>query len=323
MLASGKAHFIYDRVVPKARKQTGNLIAETAGGGATGSTGTVREYIYLPETEIAPTMGSRTVVDRPVAVVNAVNTTPVIWQVHVDHLNRPIRMTDAAKASVWDVVWAPWGNVYSISGTATLDARFPGQWYQLESGLHYNWHRHYDPTLGRYTQPDPLGFVDGPSVYGYALADPGATIDRFGLFSSLPQSKPDVQSPVQQCNDPCNGNNKLGQTYKGEIVGPCVGGGSGGRGGITEPYKRPNNATTPEQRASVQGQPCVDCGAVTPNQRANHIDPLVQQYYRDGKIDVEKMRSPESVNAHCPTCSASQGGQLSAYSKALKKLFGF
>ncbi len=206
MLASGKAHFIYDRVVPKARKQTGNLIAETAGGGATGSTGTVREYIYLPETEIAPTMGSRTVVDRPVAVVNAVNTflfarcrrTPVIWpvsegsqtkRVHVDHLNRPIRMTDAAKASVWDVVWAaPWfaccrrtGNVYSISGTATLDARFPGQWYQLESGLHYNWHRHYDPTLGRYTQPDPLGFVDGPSVYGYVGSRPIVVVDLTGL----------------------------------------------------------------------------------------------------------------------------------------------
>ncbi len=83
LLASGKTHFINDRVVPKARKQAGNLIAETAGGGATGSTGTVREYIYLPETEISPTFGSRTVVDRPLAVVNAVNTTPVIWAVHV------------------------------------------------------------------------------------------------------------------------------------------------------------------------------------------------------------------------------------------------
>ena len=67
----------------------------------------MREYIWLPETEIAPTMGSRTVVDRPIAVVDAVNTSPVIWQVHVDHLNRPIKMTDAAKASVWDAVWSP------------------------------------------------------------------------------------------------------------------------------------------------------------------------------------------------------------------------
>ncbi|MEQ1718570.1 MAG: RHS repeat-associated core domain-containing protein [Hyphomicrobium sp.] len=126
-------------------------------------------------------MGSRTVVDRPLAVVNAVNTaSPVMWRVHVDHLNRPVKMTDAAKAAVWTAVWTPWGAPHSITGTATMDARFPGQWYQLEAGLHYNWHRSYDPSLGRYTQPDPLGFVDGPSVFGYAIANPQAYVDRDG-----------------------------------------------------------------------------------------------------------------------------------------------
>ena len=91
MTPSGTTHFIHDLA--------GNVIAETAGGGATGATGTVREYIWLPEGEITPTFGSRAQVDRPLAVVNAVNTTPVTWYVHVDHLNRPIKMTDAAKAS--------------------------------------------------------------------------------------------------------------------------------------------------------------------------------------------------------------------------------
>jgi RHS repeat-associated protein len=62
------------------------------------------------------------------------------------------------------------------------DTRFPGQWFQLESGLHYNWHRHYDPTLGRYTQPDPLGFVDGPSVYAYAGGQPTKHVDVEGLY---------------------------------------------------------------------------------------------------------------------------------------------
>ena len=46
--------------------------------------------------------------------------------------------------------------------------------------MHYNWHRHYDPSLGRYTQPDPLGFVDGPSVYGYAKGSPLVRVDRNG-----------------------------------------------------------------------------------------------------------------------------------------------
>jgi hypothetical protein len=50
-------------------------------------------------------------------------------------------MTNAAKAAVWDAVWLPWGAAHSITGTASLNARFPGQWFQSESGLHYNWHR--------------------------------------------------------------------------------------------------------------------------------------------------------------------------------------
>jgi RHS repeat-associated protein len=157
----------------------GNVLAETNGT----ATGTTREYIWLPEVEIEPADGARSQVDRPIAVVNAVNTaTPATWYVSVDHLNRPIKMTDAAKASVWDAVWQPWGGVHSITGTASLDARLPGQWFQAETGLHYNWHRQYDPTVGRYTQPDPLGFVDGPSVYGYVGGLPQQLLDPDGLF---------------------------------------------------------------------------------------------------------------------------------------------
>jgi hypothetical protein len=49
----------------------------------------------------------------------------------VDHLNRPIKMTNAAKASVWDAVWQPFGGAHSITGSATLNARLPGQWFQM------------------------------------------------------------------------------------------------------------------------------------------------------------------------------------------------
>ena len=90
-------------------------------------------------------------------------------------------MTDAIRATVWQATWLPFGAPQAITGTATLDARFPGQWFQLESGLHQNWWRHYDPTTGRYTQPDPLGFVDGPSVYGYASLSPMEMVDPSGL----------------------------------------------------------------------------------------------------------------------------------------------
>ncbi|WP_369683649.1 DUF637 domain-containing protein [Pseudomonas gingeri] len=93
---------------------------------------------------------------------------------------------------------------------------------------------------------------------------------------------------------------------------------------ISVPYARPSNAgPTSAQRASVQGEPCVDCGAVTRNQVADHIDPLVVQYYRDGAVDSQAQRSLEAVQAHCPSCSSSQGGQLGAFGKAMRKYFGF
>ena len=66
-----------------------------------------------------------------------------------------------------------------------MNIRFPGQWFQLEAGLAYNWHRHYDATLGRYVQPDPLGLKalmsDGPSGYGYVGGNPLAYVDPDGL----------------------------------------------------------------------------------------------------------------------------------------------
>jgi RHS repeat-associated protein len=73
----------------------------------------------------------------------------------------------------------PFGGVHTSTG-ALPTARFPGQWFQSESGLHQNWMRDYDPTTGRYLQADPLGLVDGASVYGYGGQSPMMNIDPEG-----------------------------------------------------------------------------------------------------------------------------------------------
>ncbi len=72
----------------------------------------------------------------------------------------------------------------SVTGSA-IDLRFPGQWFQSESGLHQNWMRDYDPTTGRYLEADPLGLVDGASVYGYALQSPLRHSDSRGEFVTV------------------------------------------------------------------------------------------------------------------------------------------
>ena len=57
--------------------------------------------------------------------------------------------------------------------------------FQLEDGLSTNWHHTYDPTLGRYTQADPLGFVDGPGIYNYVGGSPVMGVDPSGRNPAL------------------------------------------------------------------------------------------------------------------------------------------
>lgn len=70
------------------------------------------------------------------------------------------------------------------TGTAKVDIRLPGQWYQAEaagSGLNQNHHRDYDPSLGRYIQVDPLGIDAGQNPYAYVDGKPYDMVDPEGL----------------------------------------------------------------------------------------------------------------------------------------------
>jgi RHS repeat-associated protein len=156
---SGITQYVYD--------QAGHLLAESDDAG-----NTLTEYVWLD--------------DMPIALVANVSTSPTLYFVHTDHLNRPIMMTDANKAIVWQADYNPFGAVNSITGSATNNLRFPGQYFLIEDGLHYNWYRHYDPTIGRYIQPDPMGFVDGPTLYAYAKSDPLTKVDPQGRQIVIP-----------------------------------------------------------------------------------------------------------------------------------------
>jgi uncharacterized protein RhaS with RHS repeats len=85
----------------------------------------------------------------PLAAINRQVTPVATYAVHVDHLNRPIMLTDAAKTNIWWARYEPFGRVHATGGTITQNLGLPGQWFQLETGLAYNWHRHYDLTVQR------------------------------------------------------------------------------------------------------------------------------------------------------------------------------
>jgi len=103
-----------------------------------------------------------------------------VTYLHPDHLGTPKFGTNAGGTQVW--AWAPdaFGNG-SPSGAATVNLRMPGQFYDAESSLFYNWNRYYNPATGRYISSDPIGLEGGINTFLYAAASPVMYIDPIGL----------------------------------------------------------------------------------------------------------------------------------------------
>ena len=151
-------HYLYDL--------NNQLIAETLANGTV-----LREYIYLDGEPLA---------------LKEYQTNPGTYYFINDHLGTPQQLVTATGAIVWQAAYLPFGQAQIKTATVKNNLRFPGQYFDAETGLHYNWNRFYDPEVGRYISADPIGLAGGMNLYAYVGGNPVNLVDLKGLSTTLP-----------------------------------------------------------------------------------------------------------------------------------------
>ena len=127
----------------------------------------------------------------PIAVLKKPTaTSPIqVYYIHTDHLNTPRAIVNQNNTIVWR-----WENTHAFGANLPDEdpdgnnqsfeyhPRFPGQYFDKETSLHYNYFRYYEPEIGRYISPDPIGLMGGMNVWGYVGQNPMHLTDSDGLL---------------------------------------------------------------------------------------------------------------------------------------------
>jgi RHS repeat-associated protein len=159
--------------------------------------GAVTTWEYLPGTHrpVAQT-DRRTLVREPgrsaLAQLSDESAAPHMPRFHAlvtDPVGTPLEMVTADGTLGWQYRTALWGTELPTEGstdTAHCPLRFPGQYADAETGMHYNYARYYDPETARYTCRDPLGLAPAPNAEGY-VGNPFTLADPLGLKCEKPR----------------------------------------------------------------------------------------------------------------------------------------
>ncbi|MFD7561645.1 DUF6531 domain-containing protein [Streptomyces tendae] len=133
-----------------------------------------------------------------------------------DLVGTPTELLDAAGGVAWRKRATVWGKTaWTADGTAYTPLRFPGQYFDPETGLHHNYHRMYDPESGRYLTPDPLGLAPAPNPSTY-VHNPHTGTDPLGL---APRCEDTIPGFRKQTDHPLSKRIHIGEDGKVTITG--------------------------------------------------------------------------------------------------------
>ncbi|WP_163834845.1 RHS repeat-associated core domain-containing protein [Spartinivicinus ruber] len=154
------------------------------------------------------------------------STKQQVAYIHSDHLNTPRVATNKAGQAIWQWQSDAFGvgvaneDVDGNGQKTVVALRFPGQVFDPESGLHYNYYRDYDPTLGRYIESDPIGLNGGLNTYAYVDANPVLYVDPLGLVKCTCKAKNSggvgEVNGVKQCAYSCTSEDGLEFNFTGD-----------------------------------------------------------------------------------------------------------
>ncbi len=112
-----------------------------------------------------------------------------VYYFHTDQIGTPLEMTDAEGQIVWQAKYRPWRAIEKlVVNEVEQNLRFQGQYFDVETGLHYNTFRYYGPEIGRFITQDPIGLAGGDNLYLYAV-NSISRIDPLGLCSKILSSR--------------------------------------------------------------------------------------------------------------------------------------
>lgn len=174
----------------------------------------------------------------PVGVLTGSGASQVMRYVQTDQLGTPRAVVDPTQQRAvwrWDESLEGFGDTAPNTDpdgngqTFVFDLRFPGQRYDMASGLYYNYFRDYDPSIGRYTQSDPIGLLGGVNNFAYAAGNPLIFTDRRGLWFGVDDAVFGVGGALVGVGGRFVGDLLTGQFSSWEdYVGAATGGAIGG-----------------------------------------------------------------------------------------------